>query len=103
MTVDEGKKAIEEMKAQGNSPEDIAGSFYLMFIDGKIDVEQLDALVNLLGYHLTDEFKNMSPEEQKTKGFEEKEPTETENQNNDSSEDKDEDEETKAMKLFGMK
>lgn len=103
MTVDEGKKAIEEMKAQGNSPEDIAGSFYLMFIDGKIDVEQLDALVNLLGYHLTDEFKNMSPEEQKTKGFEEKEPTE--NQNNDSSEDKDkdEDEETKAMKLFGMK
>lgn len=103
MTVDEGKKAIEEMKAQGNSPEDIAGSFYLMFIDGKIDVEQLDALVNLLGYHLTDEFKNMSPEEQKTKGFEEKEPTETENQNNDSSEDKDKDEETKAMKLFGMK
>lgn len=109
MTVDEGKKAIEEMKAQGNSPEDIAGSFYLMFIDGKIDVEQLDALVNLLGYHLTDEFKNMSPEEQKTKGFEEKEPTEpeseTENQNNDSSKgkDEDEDEETKAMKLFGMK
>lgn len=105
MTVEEGKKAIEELKAQGNSEEEIAGSFYLMFVDGKIDVEQLDALVNLLGYHLTEEFKNMSPEDQMTKGFEEKEEDEDEEievkEDNDD-EDEDEDEEKKAMKLMGI-
>jgi outer membrane biosynthesis protein TonB len=70
MTVNEAKEAIAELKAQGNTEEEIAGSFYLMFCDGKIDVNQFDALVNLLGYHLTDEFLAMSEEEQKTQGFE---------------------------------
>lgn len=114
MTVDEGKKTIEELKAQGNSEEEIAGAFYLMFVEGKIDVEQFDALVNLLGYHLTDEFKAMSPEEQKTKGYEEKEPSEEaqsqeeekeeseEDESENSEEEEDEDEEARAMKLFGQ-
>lgn len=106
MTVEEGKKAIEELKAQGNSEEEIAGSFYLMFVDGKIDVEQLDALVNLLGYHLTEEFKNMSPEDQMTKGFEEKEEDnedeEIEVKENKKDNDEDKDEEKEAMKLMGI-
>lgn len=103
MTVEEGKKAIEELKAQGNSEEEIAGSFYLMFVDGKIDVEQLDALVNLLGYHLTEEFKNMSPEDQMTKGFEEKEEDEDEEiEDKEDNDDEDEDEEKEAMKLMGI-
>lgn len=107
MTVEEGKKAIEELKAQGNSEEEIAGSFYLMFVDGKIDVEQLDALVNLLGYHLTEEFKNMSPEDQMTKGFEEKEEDEDEEievkeDKKDKEDNDDEDEEKEAMKLMGI-
>lgn len=103
MTVEEGKKAIEELKAQGNSEEEIAGSFYLMFVDGKIDVEQLDALVNLLGYHLTEEFKNMSPEDQMTKGFEEKEEDEDEEiEVKEDNDDEDEDEEKEAMKLMGI-
>lgn len=72
MTVNEAKEAIAELKAQGNTEEEIAGSFYLMFCDGKLDVNQFDALVNLLGYHLTDEFLAMSEEEQKTQGFEKK-------------------------------
>ena len=103
MTVEEGKKAIEELKAQGNSEEEIAGSFYLMFVDGKINVEQLDALVNLLGYHLTEEFKNMSPEDQMTKGFEEKEEDEDEEiEVKEDNDDEDEDEEKEAMKLMGI-
>lgn len=103
MTVEEGKKAIEELKAQGNSEEEIAGSFYLMFVDGKIDVEQLDALVNLLGYHLTEEFKNMSPEDQMTKGFEEKDEDEDEEiEVKEDNDDEDEDEEKEAMKLMGI-
>ena len=104
MTIEEGKKAIEELKAQGNSEEEIAGAFYLMFVEGKIDVDQFDALVNLLGYHLTDEFKNMSPEDQKEKGFEEKEEDEDEKieVKEDKKEEEDEEEEKKAMRLMGI-
>lgn len=69
MSVDEAKEAISEMRAQGNSDEEIAGAFYLMFVDGKLDVNQFNALVNLLGYHLSDEFMAMDPEQQKTQGF----------------------------------
>lgn len=128
MTVDEAKEAIEELKAQGANEEEIAGSFYLMFVDGKIDVNQLNALVNLLGYHLTDEFLAMGEAEQKEKGFDkteepadgvsedtvekakddetnpvtksEEEPEE-ENEENEENSDEEEDEEKKAMKLFG--
>lgn len=69
MTIDEAKEAISEMKAQGSSEEEIAASFYLMFVDDKIDVNQFDALVNLLGYHLSEDFLAMGTEEQKTQGF----------------------------------
>lgn len=110
MTVEEARKAIDEMESQGASKEEIAGAFYLLFRDDKIDTEQLEALVNLLGFELNDEFKNMGPEDQKEKGFEltgdaednvptppregEEEPTSSNN------EDAEEDEEAKASKLF---
>lgn len=70
MTVEEIKKVIDELESQGASKEEIAGAFYLLFRDNKIDTEQLEALVNELGYELNDEFKNMSPEEQKENGYE---------------------------------
>ena len=124
MTVDEAKEAIGELKAQGANEEEIAGSFYLMFVDGKIDVNQLNALVNLLGYHLTDEFLAMGEAEQKEKGFSKTEEpaegvsedtvekakddetnpvtkSEEENEENEENSDEEEDEEKKAMKLFG--
>lgn len=129
MTIDEAKEAISEMKAQGSSEEEIAASFYLMFVDDKIDVNQFDALVNLLGYHLSDEFLAMGTEAQKTQGFgqsEEKaeqvsdeevelakddetnpfknkqESKDEDSDNSDESkEDKDDTEEDRAMKLFG--
>ena len=125
MTVDEAREAIEELKAQGANEEEIAGSFYLMFVDGKLDVKQFEALVNLLGYHLTEEFLAMSEDEQKSKGYdkteegaegvsentvekakdEETNPVsksdgEAEEENEENS-DEEEDEEKKAMKLFG--
>ena len=70
MTIDEAKKAFDEMRAQGADDNAILGTLYRMFQDDKIDVEQLGALVNVLGYELTDEFKKMTPEDQKTKGWE---------------------------------
>ena len=114
MTIEEGKKVIDELESQGASKEEIAGAFYLLFRDDKIDSEQLEALVNLLGYELNDEFKNMSPEEQKENGYEltndpkdnvPTPPREGEDDNKPSSqpsqpEEEDEDEEEKASKLF---
>ena len=114
MTVEEARKAIDEMESQGASKEEIAGAFYLLFRDDKIDTEQLEALVNLLGYELTDEFKNMGPEDQKEKGFEltgdaednvptpprEGEEEQEEASTSSNNEDAEEDEEAKASKLF---
>lgn len=71
MTLDEGKKAIEQLKAEGHSEEEILGGFYKMFQNDELTFEELDGIVNLMGYHLTDEFKAMSPEDQKKKGYEE--------------------------------
>lgn len=73
MTLEEGKKAIEQLKAEGHSEEEILGAFYKMFQNDKLTLEELDGMVNLMGYHLTDDFKAMSPEDQKTKGYEETE------------------------------
>lgn len=98
MSIEELKKAIEEMKAQGQSEEEIAGAFYLLFRDGKITLEQLEALVNVLGFELSEEFKAMDPEQQKEAGYEVlDENSETTNEVSE-----EEDEETKAMKLLGQ-
>ena len=67
MTDQEAKSAFDQLKAQGMSDDDLLGGLYLMFKNGDIDVDQLGSLVGILGYALTDEFKAMSPEDQKTK------------------------------------
>ena len=69
MTVKEAKEMIEELKAQGNSEEEIVAGFYMMFTEDKLTVDELQRLVELVGYELTEEFLNMSPEDQKTKGW----------------------------------
>ena len=125
MTLEEAKKAIEELKAQGETEESMLGTFYLMFQDDVISVDELGDLCQLIGYELTDEFRNMSPEDQKTKGYEEVEDEDTDlskeeiedakeiepceggddNKNksgNSESEDDDKEEQEKAKKLFGF-
>lgn len=109
MTVEEAKKMIEELKAQGEDEESIVAGFYKMFCDGDIDVNELGDLVKLVGYELIDEFKNMSPEDQKTKGWEEdvedaKEIDEDEVESEDKKEPApaaEESDDEKARKLFG--
>lgn len=71
MTPEEAKSAIDALKKDGLGDEEILYAFYRMFQDGKITVEGLEGLVETLGWHLTEEFKAMSPEDQKTKGYEE--------------------------------
>lgn len=113
MTIEEARKVIEQMESQGASKEEIAAAFYLLFREDKIDSEQLEALVNLVGYELNDEFKNMDPEQQKENGYEltndaeENVPTpprEGEEETDEASEEPEEDnEEERASKLFGEK
>ena len=127
MTLEEAKKAINELKAQGETPESMLATFYLMFQEDEIDVDELGDLCELIGYELTDEFRKMSPEDQKTKGWEEtdeaeedlskeeiedakeyepgedkKSETEAEDKKSESKKDEDEDEKAQARKLFGF-
>ena len=71
MTLDEANKVIDGLKAEGHSEEEILGAFYKMFQNDEIDINGLEGLVEAMGWHLTEEFKAMSPEDQKTKGYEE--------------------------------
>ena len=70
MTKEEATKFFEEQKANGMSEDEILAVLYKMFQDDKIDLNQLEALCAVMGYELTDEFKNMSDEDKKTKGVE---------------------------------
>lgn len=132
MTLDEAQKAIEELRAQGETDETMLGTFYLMFQEDEISLDELSDLCQLIGYDLSEEFRNMSPEDQKTKGWEEVEDEdldkeeiedakeyepgeekkseseeedkkpESESKKPESESKKDEDEETQARKLFGF-
>lgn len=114
MTLDEAKQAIEQLKAQGETEESMLATFYLMFKDDTITVDELGDLCQLIGYELTDEFKNMSPEDQKTKGYKEVEDEDvSEEEIEDAKEfekgeetpdnsDNKEEEQEKAKKLFGF-
>ena len=71
MTIEELKKSIEIVKSQGYSEEEILEGFYKMFQDGKLTLDELDGIVNVMGYHLSDEFLKMNSMNQKTKGIKE--------------------------------
>lgn len=72
ITVEEAMKAIREMQEEENMTDDeILGILCLMFQDNKLTFNELGALIDKLGYEFTDEFLNMSPEDQKSKCFEE--------------------------------
>ncbi len=79
MTVEEAKKAFEELKAQGETEDDILKVLYVMYQNDQFGVEELESFVNILGYEFTDEFKAMSDEDKKTKGLEYVENDEEEN------------------------
>ena len=70
MTEQEVLEAIEKLKQQGFTEDEFLLVFYTMFQNDDINLEQLAYLVDLFGYELTEEFLAMSPEDQKTKGYE---------------------------------
>lgn len=78
MTIEEAKKGFDELKAQGMTEDEMVSVLYLMFQDDAINLKQFGELVKVLGYELSEEFLAMSPEDQKTKGWEEVEDSEGE-------------------------
>lgn len=65
MTVGEFKETIAGLKEQGMDDNDIVITLYTMFVGDAITLEEFERLLAVLGYSLTEEFKKMSPEEQK--------------------------------------
>ena len=106
MTVEEAKKMIEELKAQGETEEDIVGVFFMMFQDDKLTLEEFEDLIGLMDYELTEEFKKLSPEEQKSDdNWEEivdEEGNPVEEPAEEPAEDKEKADDEKARKLFGL-
>lgn len=104
MTPEELQEAIAELKAQGASEEDIAASFYLMFSEGKVNLDQFVALLDAIDYELDEEFLNMDEQTQRTFALNKESESEGEEDKPASSDEdegpKEEDEE-KAMRLFG--
>ena len=78
MELKELQDALSELKSQGMSEEDILGSLYTMFIEDKIDANQLEAIADEMGYQLSEEFKKLPDEEKKTFGLAEEEAEEEE-------------------------
>ena len=110
MTYEEAQKAIESLKAEGYSEEEILIVFHDMFRDGKMTIDELKEMVGLIGYEITEEFLNMSEEEQKEPLYEilDEEPSDKEESSDKKPETKEETEsetesdEEKARKLFGL-
>ena len=104
MTEAQVNEVISKLKEDGHSEEEILGSFYKMFQDYKINFDQLEALTEALGWHITDDFRAMSDEDRKTKGYEEVEDESQEGVDKETVEDaKEVEEEDEAMSLFGIK
>lgn len=67
MTQEEFESFIEEQKKAGMSEEEISVVFCKMFKDGKLNREQLEACLAVLGYEMSDDLKAMPDEELKEK------------------------------------
>lgn len=117
MTLEEAKAAIEDLKAQGETEDDILKVLYLMFTKGEFDVETLRALVGTMGYEFTEEFEAMSDDDKKTKGWEQEDDPEKSGMDKEEikkakecgdddceepEDESEEDEKKRAMKLFGL-
>ena len=75
MTMDELKKALDKLKAEGETEDEMLAIFYGMYIEDEITLENLRTIIGILGYEFTEEFEAMSDEDKKTKGWEEDETT----------------------------
>ena len=60
MTIKELETVIMKLKEQGYSEEKIINSFTYMYLDGKLNFEQYDAVLAFMDYKLSDDILNAS-------------------------------------------
>lgn len=70
MSFEDMKEAVDALKSDGESEEDILKVLYLMYTKDEFDLETLRKLVGYMGYEFSKEFEAMSEEDKKTKGWE---------------------------------
>lgn len=88
ITIQDAIKSMKEYQAQDSvSDEEMVGILYAMFQEDKLTVNELGAMLDGLGYELSEEFLNMNPEDQKTKLYEEDEDEAAEGVSNEEVED----------------
>ena len=121
MTLEEAKAAIEDLKAQGETEDDILKVLYGMFTEEKLRLSDLGTFIGILGYEFTEEFEAMSDDDKKTKGWEQEDDPEKsgvdkeeiekakefgddddEEPEDEPEDESEEDEKKRAMKLFGL-
>lgn len=61
MEVNEIKQIVETFRRQGKSDLDIAKSFVNLFVLGKINCEQCNALLSFVDYHIPEEILKSNP------------------------------------------
>lgn len=67
MTKEEFDKLIAEQREKGLDDEDIAKVFAMMYKDGKMNREQIEGVLEGMGYEISPEFKALNDEEFKEK------------------------------------
>lgn len=69
MSFEELQGALDQLRRQGYTEDDMLKVFYLMYSDGKINLDSLRTITETLGYEFTEDFENMSYDDKKTKGL----------------------------------
>ncbi len=70
LTYKDVEEVITEFKEEGHSDEEIVVILYSMYQDDLFGEEELENILKIIGYELTEEFKKLSEDEKKTKGLE---------------------------------
>ena len=65
ITFDEIKSIFDNFKKEGKTDEELISMLYFMFKDDKINLEEFENCMGVLGYGLDDSFKNLPVEKQK--------------------------------------
>ena len=63
MTKEEIERAIKELRNQGLDDEELIETFKLMYLDNRIDRRELNSLLDVMGYELSDDYKDLSKAE----------------------------------------
>lgn len=120
MTLEEAKKALEELKEDYGDEEGVSKALYIMYSKDMITLDDFRAFLNILGYEFTEEFEAMSddekkeysrdeiakakessPEPKEAEGEDEDDAPKAESETDDKDED-DDDDDKKAARLFGF-